>query len=79
MMPFCIVPYLSRSIICIIDFSRLFKPRFIAILEWGLFLKYVQGFILSAVDFNYKFLHMFAKSHVATVSDYVENTFFLIK
>lgn len=79
MMPFCIVPYLSRSIISTIDFSRFFKPRFIAILEWALFLKYVQCFILSVVDFNYKFLHMFAKSYVATVSDYVDNTFFLIK
>lgn len=32
--------------------GELVKPRFVAILELGLFLNCVQGFILSAVDFT---------------------------
>lgn len=78
-MSFYIVPYLFRNIICAIDFSGLFKPRSIATLEWGLFLKYVQGFILSAVDSNHMFLCMLKKSCVDILSNCVENTFFLIK
>lgn len=78
-MSFYIVPYLFRNIICAIDFSGLFKSRSIATLEWGLFLQYVQGFILSAVDSNHMFLYMLKKPCVDFLSNYVGNTFFLIK
>lgn len=60
-MPFYMVCHLFRSIICTVDFSGLVKPGFIANLEWDLFLKYAQGFILSAFDFKYMFLHMLTK------------------